>query len=100
MHEEQIARVQFHALVDTPRQLSGRIREPSQIEKFRLDGNTFPVLAQQPDENGYERPIGRAATHQRKAQSSHSTPVSWTGKKQSPHIVPVNYPPLFCRFFS
>ena len=54
----------------------------SQIRKFRLDGNAFPVLAQQPAENGYERPIGRAVTHQRKAQSLHLTPDSWTKREQ------------------
>ena len=76
MHEEQIAGIQLHALVDAPGQFSGRFREPSQIGKFRLDGNIIPVLTQQPSENGYERPIGRTVTHQRIAQPLHSAPDS------------------------
>ena len=100
MHEEQIAGIQLYALVDALRQFFGRIREPSQIGKFRLDGSAFPVLAQQPGENGYERPIGRAITHQCKAQSLHSTPDSWAKKKQLLHIISIDYPPLLSCFLS
>ena len=100
MHEEQIAGIQLYALVDALRQLFGRIREPSQIGKLRLDGSAFPVLAQQPGENGYERPIGRAITHQRKAQSLHSTPDSWDKEKQLLHIASIDYPPLLSCFLS